>query len=125
MKRFEESIRGLREANDYRSIAATDEVRLHAPKARYAIGDLLDINIKYAEIADQQVSRRADRSRYVLLAIGLAGTLLTLMLGLLVRRAIAPRIRRLVDKVHHFRDLGVVEQIVDTGCAQDLLAILT
>ena len=122
MKRFEESIRGLREANDYRSIAATDEIRAHAPKVRYAIGDLLDINIKYAEIANQQVSRRADTSRFVLMAIGLAGTLLTLMMGLLVRRAIAPRIRRLVGKVHRFRDLGVVEQIVDTG--DDEIAVL-
>src|SRR6185436_5719313 len=57
-----------------------------------------------------------------LLAIGLAGTVSTLLMGLLVRRAIAPRIRRLVGKVHRFRDLGVVEQIIDTG--DDEIAIL-
>jgi signal transduction histidine kinase len=44
------------------------------------------------------------------------------MMGLLVRRAIAPRIRRLVGKVHQFRDLGVVDKIVDTG--DDEIAVL-
>jgi signal transduction histidine kinase len=83
---------------------------------------LLDINIKYAAIADQQVSKRAQTSELVLLAIGLAGTVSTLVMGLLVRRAIAPRIRRLVGKVHRFRDLGVVEQIVDSG--DDEIAVL-
>src|SRR5262249_60816974 len=47
---------------------------------------------------------------------------LTLMMGLLVRRAIAPRIRRLVGKVHQFRDLGVIDKIVDTG--DDEIAVL-
>ncbi len=122
INRVQESIRGLRAANDDRAIAAPDEIRVHAPQARYAIGDLLDINIKYAEIANQQVVRREGTSRWVLMTIGLAGTLVTLMMGLLVRRAIAPRIRRLVGKVHRFRDLGVVEQIVDTG--DDEIAVL-
>src|SRR5262245_62504400 len=44
------------------------------------------------------------------------------MMGSLVRRTIAPRIRRLVDKVHRFRDLGVVDQIVDRG--DDEIAVL-
>jgi signal transduction histidine kinase len=75
-----------------------------------------------AEIANQQVSKRARTSQALLLAIGLAGTVSTLMMGLLVRRAIAPRIRRLVAKVHRFRDLGVVEHFVDSG--DDEIAVL-
>jgi len=122
IKRFEQSIRGLREEKDNGSIDVTDEIRAQAPIARYAIGDLLDVNIKYAEIANQQVAKSAHTSELVLLAIGLAGTVSTLLMGLLVRRAIAPRIRRLVGKVHRFRDLGVVEQIIDTG--DDEIAIL-
>jgi signal transduction histidine kinase len=120
-QRFEESIRDLRAEKDNHSVAA-DEIREEAPKVRYAIGQLLDINIRYAEIANQQVVNRARRSRYVLLGIGLGGTALTLMMGLLVRRAIAPRIRRLVGKVHRFRDLGVVEKVIDTG--DDEIAVL-
>jgi signal transduction histidine kinase len=122
LRRLEESIRGLREEKDNRSDAVSEEIRATAPRVRYAIGDLLDVNIKYAEIANQQVLNRARRSRFVLLAIGLAGTLLTLMMGLLVRRAIAPRIRRLVSKVHRFRDFGVNEQVVDAG--DDEIAVL-
>lgn len=122
IKRFEESIRSLRDESDNGSIVVTDEIRAQAPRLRYALGDLLDINIKYAEIANQQVSNRSQRSQFVLLAIGVVGTVSTLIMGLVVRRAIAPRIRRLVTKVHRFRDLGVVDHIVDTG--DDEIAVL-
>jgi signal transduction histidine kinase len=123
LERFGESIQALREEKEnLSSIAVTDEIRAQAPRVRHAIGDLLDINIEYAEIANQQVLRRARGSQFVLLAIGLAGTALTLMMGLLVRRAIAPRIRRLVGKVHQFRDLGVIDNIDDTG--DDEIAVL-
>jgi signal transduction histidine kinase len=83
---------------------------------------LLDINIEYAEIAHQQVVKRARISQFVLLGIGLTGIVVTLLMGLLVRRAIAPRIRRLVGKVHKFRDLGVIDKVVDTG--DDEIAVL-
>ena len=85
IERFEESIRGLRDEKDNGSVVA-EEIRAQVPKVRYAIGDLLDINIKYAEIANQQVVKGARRSQFVLLAIGLGGTVLTLMMGLVVRR---------------------------------------
>jgi signal transduction histidine kinase len=120
---FGASLRDLSEQKDDDSSVVTDEIRMQVPIVRHAIGDLLDINIQYAEIANQQVAERARRSQLILLAIGLAGTALTLMMGLVVRRAIAPRIRRLVGKVHHFRDLGVVEKIVDTG--DDEIAVLS
>src|SRR5262245_4116521 len=80
------------------------------------------VNIEYAEIANEQVLHRTRTSRLWLLAIGSIGTVLTLTLGLLVHRAIAPRIRRLVGKVRRFRDLGVNEKIVDTG--DDEIAVL-
>jgi signal transduction histidine kinase len=121
MKYFEDSIRGLRE-EDQSSIVSTDEIRAQAPKVMNAVAELLDVNIKYAQIANDQVSRRARSSRLWLLAIGSIGTLLTLTLGLLVHRAIAPRIRRLVGKVHLFREYGVNEKILDTG--DDEIAVL-
>src|SRR5262245_45517893 len=106
---FENSIRGLRE-EDQSSNVSPDEIRAQAPKVREAIGALLDINAEYAEIANDLVLHRARTSRLWLLAIGSTGTVLTLTLGLLVHHAIAPRIRRLVAKVHLFRDLGVNEK---------------
>src|SRR5262245_42697478 len=80
---FESSIRGLRE-EDQSSIVSTDEIRAQAPKVREAIAALLDVNVEYAEIANNQVLHRARTSRFWLLAIGLIGTALTLTLGLLV-----------------------------------------
>jgi signal transduction histidine kinase len=123
LERFGESIRSLKEDKDnLSSVASAGNFRAQAPEVRQAINDLLDINIEYADIANRDVLEGARRSQYVLLAIGLAGTALTLTMGLFVRRAIAPRIRRLVGKVHQFRDLGVVDKIVDTG--DDEIAVL-
>jgi signal transduction histidine kinase len=121
MEYFEDSIRSLKE-EDQSYIVSTDEIRAQVPKVTEAAAELLDVNIKYAEIANDQVLRRARLSHLWLLAIGSIGTILTLTLGLLVHRAIAPRIRRLVGKVHTFREYGVNEQISDTG--DDEIAVL-
>jgi signal transduction histidine kinase len=121
IKYFENSIRGLRE-EDQSSIVSPYEIRAQAPKVREAIGALLDVNTEYAEVANDLVSDRARTSRVWLLAIGSTGTVLTLTLGLVVHHAIAPRIRRLVSKVHLFRDLGVNDKILDTG--DDEIAVL-
>jgi signal transduction histidine kinase len=118
---FEESLRGVVD-NDQSSSIATEEIRTQAPRVREAVATLFDVNTEYAQIANEQVMNRRRKSGFWLLAIGLAGTALTLMLGLLVRRAIAPRIRRLVEKVHRFRDLGVNERVIDTG--DDEIAVL-
>ncbi len=101
---------------------STDGIVGKAPKVSEAIAALLDVNTEYAEIANDQVLHRAQTSRLWLLAIGSIGTVLTMTLGLLVHHAIAPRIRRLVGKVHAFRDLGVNEKILDSG--DDEIAVL-
>lgn len=118
---FENSLRSLREEEES-SLTPAGEIHAQAPKVREAIADLLDDNIEYAEAANSQVLLRARASRRWLLAIGSIGTLLTLLLGLLVYRAIAPRIQRLVGKVQLFRDLGVNERISDRG--DDEIAVL-
>ena len=118
---FEESVRGFSDDNESSPIA-TSEIHIQASRVREALAALFDINAEYAAIANEQVSRHSKRSQAWMLAIGLAGTALTLTFGLLVRRAIAPRIQRLVEKVRRFRDLGVNEKIVDTG--EDEIAVL-
>jgi signal transduction histidine kinase len=121
MEYFEDSIRGLREEGQSH-IVSTEEIRARVPKVTEAAAELLDVNIKYAEVANDQVLRRARMSRLWLLAIGLIGTMLTLTLGVLVHQAIVPRIRRLVGKVHLFREFGVNQKVLDTG--DDEIAIL-
>ncbi len=116
---FEESVLVFR---DESAPVATSEIGIQAPRVREALAALFDVNAEYAAIAHEQVLERWQRSRSWLLTIGFTGTALTLTLGLLVRRAIAPRIRRLVEKVRRFRDLGINEKIVDTG--EDEIAVL-
>ena len=57
-----------------------------------------------------------------LLAIGIAGTGLTFLLGLQVSRAIGPRIQQLVAQVRRFQQSGVNERIGDIG--KDDIAVL-
>jgi len=120
LQHFEESLRSL--GDDESSPLTTESIRTQAPKVREAIAALFDVNTEYAQIAHELIEQHAQRSRFWLLTIGLTGTALTLTLGLLVRQAIAPRIRRLVGKVHRFRDLGVNEKVIDTG--EDEIAVL-
>jgi signal transduction histidine kinase len=120
LQHFEESLRSL--GDDESFPVTTESIRTQAPKVREAIAALFDVNTEYAQIAHELIERHAQRSRFWLFTIGLTGTALTLTLGLLVRQAIAPRIRRLVGKVHRFRDLGVNEKVIDTG--EDEIAVL-
>jgi signal transduction histidine kinase len=68
------------------------------------------------------VSERLRTGRFWVLSIGIAGTILTLLVGLLVRRAIAPRIQRLVEEIRKFRESGHYERIADP--ATDDIALL-
>jgi signal transduction histidine kinase len=54
--------------------------------------------------------------------IGILGLLGSLALGLHVRHAIAPRIRRLVQEVQRFKELGVHQRLLEQG--RDEIAIL-
>jgi signal transduction histidine kinase len=87
----------------------------HARQVRRNLAALYDVNLNYARLANQHVTSRTHASRNWLLTIGILGTGLTLLLGIFVHRAIAPRIRRLVTKINRFRDFGVHEQILETG----------
>src|SRR5262249_10503605 len=50
LKSFEDSIRGLREEEDQSSVVSTGEIRAQVPKVMSAVAELLDVNIKYAQI---------------------------------------------------------------------------
>src|SRR5207247_9885995 len=78
----------------------------------------LRANIEVGDIANYEACHRDQWYGLWLLTIGSLGSFLPLILGLLVHYAIAPRIRRLVGKVHMFRDLGVNEKVLDTGDAE-------
>jgi len=95
---------------------------MNARKIREDLAALYNVKVAYSEIARQNVNARTRTAQFRLVTIGVLGTLLTLLLGLSVHRAISPRIRRLVRKVDRFRELGVNENVVETG--KDEIAVL-
>jgi signal transduction histidine kinase len=112
---IEESLRTLKadEAGD--SKAPLETRWSHARQLRRNLAALYAVNLDYTRLANQHVTDRTQRARNWLFTIGILGTLLTLLLGTFVQRAIAPRIRRLVTKVNRFREFGVHEQMIETG----------
>lgn len=81
-------------------------------------------NVSIAWLRELLVAVEADarRARVTLLVVGLLGVAIAGWEALRVREAIAPRIRRLVEKVQRFREIGVNERVLDRGC--DEIAIL-
>ncbi|WP_437895795.1 sensor histidine kinase [Sorangium sp. So ce124] len=101
-----------------------------APHLRRAdvehLGDALvklhKINLRYMEVAYDAFDRIRRRILLVFMAVGLGGVTAASLFGLAVRRAIAPRIHRMVTAVQRFRELGVYEPLGD--CGDDELAVL-
>jgi signal transduction histidine kinase len=100
-----------------RSLQAGNEQRVKTD-----LSTLYDVNIQYAEFEDRDVVAQNSSSRKRLLGIGISGIALILFLGLHVRRAIAPRIKRMVAYVRRFQDSGKHERIGDNG--RDDIAVL-
>ncbi|WP_437974928.1 HAMP domain-containing sensor histidine kinase [Sorangium sp. So ce295] len=80
------------------------------------------INLRYMEIAFDAFDRIRRRILLVFMAVGLGGVTAASLFGLAVRRAIAPRIHRMVTAVQRFRERGVYEPLGDRG--DDELAVL-
>jgi signal transduction histidine kinase len=89
-------------------VGDTDNIRMN-------LAALYNLNVEYAGLANEYVKTRARNGRMGLILIGLIGTTLTLFLGLRVRGAIAPRIRRLVKYIRDFEESGVHHRIGDMG----------
>jgi signal transduction histidine kinase len=76
---------------------------------------LHNLNMRFADLESQYLMSRTKKAAYWLLTVGSVATVLTLLLGYQVRRAIGPRIRFMVSKVREFRESGVYERIGDIG----------
>ncbi|WP_437719635.1 HAMP domain-containing sensor histidine kinase [Sorangium sp. So ce448] len=87
-----------------------------------ALVKLHRINLRYMEIAYDAFDRVRRRILLVFMAVGLGGVTAASLFGLAVRRAIAPRIHRMVTAVQRFRERGVYEPLGDRG--DDELAVL-
>jgi len=89
---------------------------------RESLAGLYDVNIRYSLFAYRSAADRNRTGRIRLYVIGIVGVALILFLGLHVRRAIAPRIQRLVGFVREFQN-GTYKKINDEG--SDDVAVLT
>jgi len=101
------------------------ENALHSGNVRHLRQDLrvlYNVNLRYAALEDYAAMQRMRNGRFWTTFIGSSGIALMVFLGLHVRRAIAPRIRRLVGHVRKFQDTGKYERIVDAG--KDDIAVL-
>jgi signal transduction histidine kinase len=91
-------------------------------KVRNALEALHGLNIRYAALENHYVMDRIKNGRRWVIFIGVGGTVLILILGLRVRSAVAPRIKRLVSQVRNFQETGKHERIADPG--KDDIAVL-
>jgi signal transduction histidine kinase len=84
--------------------------------------ELLRINLEFVNVAEANITASAARTRAELVIVGLCGVALAGALAWQVRRAIAPRVSVLVQKVKKFQEFGVHERILMRG--SDDIAVL-
>ncbi len=89
---------------------------------RTALRKLLRVNVGFIEVENAAIERRNRQTEWWMSAVGVSGLFGSLALGLGVRKAIAPRIQRLVREVQRFKELGVHERVLEEG--RDEIAIL-
>ncbi|MFT3768820.1 MAG: histidine kinase dimerization/phospho-acceptor domain-containing protein [Minicystis sp.] len=89
---------------------------------RAALVRLNDINLRYMETAYDAYDAKRTSIVMFFLAVGAVGVVMAPLLGLAVRRAIVPRVQRLVQKIERFRELGINVPVDDEG--GDELAVL-
>jgi signal transduction histidine kinase len=87
-----------------------------------ALVQLNAINLRYVQIGYRAFERARRAVTTLFIVVGLTGILAAGLLGLWVRQAVAPRVRRMVDAVKRFRKHGALEPIEDDG--DDDLAVL-
>src|SRR5436305_3197132 len=80
------------------------------------------MNLRFVVLDNQYGTRRIRDARMWLAVIGAAGVILTMFLGTLVSRAVAPRIKTMVAHVSRFRKTGRYEKVNDDG--KDDIAVL-
>lgn len=80
-----------------------------------ALGRLNLVNLRYVQIAYRAFDEAHQRVTSLFIAISLLGLAATAITGLFVRRAVGPRVRRMVESVTRFRDCGQVTPLDDRG----------
>jgi signal transduction histidine kinase len=89
---------------------------------RTALRRLLRVQVAFVDVENAAIERRSAETYRWMSVVGLVGLLGSLALGLQVHRAIAPRIRRLVQEIQRFKELGVHQRVFEEG--RDEIAIL-
>jgi signal transduction histidine kinase len=97
-------------------VEATEEVRR-------AVRSLISANVRFVAVDHQIHAARARDARVQLIGLGLGVFVLTLLLGLHIRRAIGPRIAAMASKVRTFQETGEYTRTAAAGA--DEIAVLS
>ena len=89
---------------------------------RTALRRLLRVQVAFIDVENAATEGRSRETYRWMSVVGLLGLFGSLALGLQVHQAIAPRIRRLVQEVQRFKELGVHQRVLEEG--RDEIAIL-
>jgi len=101
---------------------ATASIEEDARDLRTALRRLLRVQVAFVEVENSAIHARSRENYWWMSIVGLLGLLGSFALGLQVHQAIAPRIRRLVQEVQKFKELGVHQRVLEEG--RDEIAIL-
>jgi len=101
----------------HRALVAAD-----ATETQRELTALHALNVRYAALDNHFLMEGLRFARRWIIAVGIAGATLTMLMGLYVRNAIAPRIKRLVGQVGRFQATGKFEPTRDSGT--DDIAVL-
>jgi hypothetical protein len=85
---------------------------------RTALRRLLRVQVAFVRIENAAIERRSGKTHQWMWVIGILGLLGSLALGLHVHHAIAPRIRRLVQEVQRFKELGATNASSNRGATK-------
>lgn len=89
---------------------------------RTALRKLLRVQVAFVDVENAAIERRNRETYRWMAVVGVLGLVGSFALGLHVHRAIAPRIRRLVQEVQRFKELGVHQRVLEAG--RDEIAVL-
>jgi signal transduction histidine kinase len=116
LDRLNDELTGLEQSE---TAIAIDNVRM----LRKGLRELLQTNVQYVATDHAIHEARAQRIRATALGFGLAGFLLSLLLGLHVQKAVGPRLTAMARKVRAFQETGEFVRTPNAG--SDEIAVLS
>ena len=92
-----------------------ERIKAELQSLRVALRGLLRTNGSFVEVSHTVLEDRTRTARFRLVLVGVIGVILSTLLGLRVRRAVIPRMNRIVTAVRDFQRGGRHQRVNDMG----------